>query len=376
MTLRAWPRHLPGVVRLAVLLSLAPLAAAAPAPAAEFAVTARQAQALGIRLQVLAPAAAAGGSGVPARVVLPASSEYVLSAPLDGLVSQVLVEEGQAVAAGQPLLRLDSPGLGRLQLELLQAASRARLATQAATRETQLYKEGVIPERRLQEADATRREAEATLAQARAALQASGMAPATLDRVIRTNTLEPGLTMTARSAGVVTAVSARPGQRAEPATPLMTLASLGTLWLELQLPPVQAAAVAPGTAVTVPARDVRARVQTVGAVVGSSQTVAVRARVEQGAARLRPGEYLQAALPLPAAAGAWDLPLAAVVRHGGQAQVFVRTAKGFRATPVTVLGSAGQQVRVQGAALRAGDQVAVSSLVALKAAWLGEGGGE
>jgi multidrug efflux pump subunit AcrA (membrane-fusion protein) len=55
--------------------------------------------------------------------------------------------------------------------------------------------------------------------------------------------------------------------------------------------------------------------------------------------------------------------------------VFVRTLDGFEARPVTVSASAGQRVRVQGA-LKAGDAVAVSGVVALKGAWLNEGGAE
>jgi cobalt-zinc-cadmium efflux system membrane fusion protein len=46
-----------------------------------------------------------------------------------------------------------------------------------------------------------------------------------------------------------------------------------------------------------------------------------------------------------------------VVRQGDKAYVFVRTEKGFVATPVTVLASAGQSVRVKGA-LQAGQEIA------------------
>ena len=43
--------------------------------------------------------------------------------------------------------------------------------------------------------------------------------------------------------------------------------------------------------------------------------------------------------------------------------------------PVTVLDSAGQSIRVKGA-LSAGQEIAVTSMIALKAAWLGKGGSE
>ena len=53
----------------------------------------------------------------------------------------------------------------------------------------------------------------------------------------------------------------------------------------------------------------------------------------------------------------------------------MRSPKGFVATPVTVLSSAGQSVQLQGS-LRSGQELAVSSVIALKSAWLGKGGGE
>jgi membrane fusion protein, heavy metal efflux system len=84
---------------------------------------------------------------------------------------------------------------------------------------------------------------------------------------------------------------------------------------------------------------------------------------------------VQAQVPLAGTQGAWTLPLAAVVRQGEQAHVFVRTAQGFVAQPVEVVASSGPSVSVAGP-LKVGDQIAISSVIALKAAWLGESGGE
>lgn len=345
------------------------------APAVEFPVTEKQIQALGVRLMPLAASGDSSRTVYPANVVLPASSEFVVSAPVEGMINQVLVESGQTVKQGQPLLRLDSPELARLQLELLQAANRAKLTEQTAAREERLFKEGIIPERRQQEAESARRDAAATLSQARAALRVSGMTAPMIERIVRTGKLEDSLTLTARTTGVVTGITTRPGQRVEPASPLLTVAALGKLWLDIQLPPSQAGNIPLNAKVTIPGRDVVARVISIGTVVGGGQTLTVRARVESGTAQLRAGEFVQVALPLMQSAGAWDLPLSAVARQGDQAYVFVRTAKGFVARPIKVVASAGQQVRVQGG-LKAGEQVAVSSVVTLKAAWLGESGGE
>ena len=64
-----------------------------------------------------------------------------------------------------------------------------------------------------------------------------------------------------------------------------------------------------------------------------------------------------------------------VVRQADKAYVFVRTEKGFMAQQVTPLNSAGSSVQVQGP-LKAGQEIAVTSVIALKAAWLGKSGSE
>ena len=69
----------------------------------------------------------------------------------------------------------------------------------------------------------------------------------------------------------------------------------------------------------------------------------------------------------------WPVPVVSVVRQGDKAYVFVRTLKGFLAQPVTVLNSAGALVQVQGP-LKTGQEIAVTSVIALKAAWLGKSG--
>lgn len=366
--------HRRGIVLSAALTAVLASPFALAAPAAEFAVTAKQIQAMGITLTPLATTGGAGNARYPATVVLPASSEWVVSAPLNGLVSRILVEPGQTVRKGQALVLLDSPELARLQLDLMQAGNRAKLAQQTLKREDQLFQDGIIPERRRQEADSAWRDAAAALSQAKAALTISGVEPAAIDRLLISGKPEQGLTLNARTGGIVTEISARPGMRVESASPLLHLVEGGSLWLEIPFPARQAALLKVGSRLAVAGRNLNAKVASISPVVGNGQTVTVRARVENGSPLLRAGELVQVSLPLDSTPG-WDLPLAAVARQGEQAYVFVRTAKGFTARPVTVVASGGQQVRVQGA-LTAGEQVAVSSVVTLKAAWLGESGGD
>ena len=147
-------------------------------------INAKQIQALGIQLAVLQRQTDAVLASFPAQVIVPPNSEQIISSPVAGLVLQVLVQPNQAVRRGAPLVRIAGPEWGQLQLQLLQTATRATLARQAAQREQSLFDEGIIPQRRVQEAQATLQENTAALNQARAALRFSGMPEATINRVV------------------------------------------------------------------------------------------------------------------------------------------------------------------------------------------------
>lgn len=336
-----------------------------------FPVSEQQRRALGIDLLAVQILPNASGARFPAQVVLPPQQQQVVSAPVAGLVNQVLVEENQAVSAGTPLLVLSSPEFGELQLALVQAVNRARLATQTTRRERALFKEGIIPLRRVQEAEAAESDSNATLAHAKAALALAGMSNAAVSRLVTAGEVQSQLTVTARAAGTVIGLAVKPGQRVANADPLLHVARLDQLWLDIQIPSAQATRWPKGSKLNV-IGGAQADVLSVSPLTSSAQTVMLRARVSSGVASLHPGEFVQVELPLTAV-DAWDVPLSALIREGEQAYVFVRAPGTFVATPVTVLASAGQRAKVSGA-LRAGQLIAVSGVITLKAAWQGAGG--
>ena len=346
-----------------------------PAQAAdEFAVTPAQMQSLGVQLQRLEPGGGTEGPTYPALVVLPPRQEQVVSAPLAGVIDQLLVAENDAVRAGQPLARLASPELGELQLKLMEAASQNRLAARTLQRERQLFAEGIIPQRRVQEAEAAAAQNQARQHQSEAALRLAGLDNATIRRVADGGTVDSVVILRARSSGMVSQLAVKPGQRVQPADALVRIADASRLWLDVQVPVTWQGGVASvkGLPMTVVGRESVAAGQSLGATVSDSQTITLRAEVTRGAQLLRPGEFVQVRLPMAASQG-WSVPLASVVRQNDKAYVFVRTPKGFVAKPVTVLASAGQTVRVAGD-LQAGQEIAATSVIALKSAWQGKGG--
>ncbi|WP_094097867.1 efflux RND transporter periplasmic adaptor subunit [Acidovorax carolinensis] len=291
-------------------LMVASAVAATPSNA-EFPVSAAQMQALGITLAPLEKPSAINGMAYPARVVVPPSGNQVISAPFGGRVEELLVDEQQPVKAGQPLLRLSSPEYGDLQLKLLEAASKARLTGQTAARERQLFSEGIIPERRVQEANAANQEAAARLRFAEASLRLAGVDPAAIRKMGDAGNLQDGLVVRAKSAGTVVGLDVKAGQRVQGSDSLLRLVNTAQLWLEVQIPSdrqQQALSSKTAGSITVVGREASATPMSVGATVSDNQTVTLRARVVGGGELLRPGEVVQVKVPFAENTAGWALP--------------------------------------------------------------------
>ena len=372
---RSLGRRFLNAVAFAGLLAAGPALAAQGAD--EFAVTAAQMQSLGVKTQKLAAPGPIEGPAYPARVVLPPKQEYVLSAPLSGVVDQLLVAPNDAVKAGQPLLRLVSPELGDLQLRLMEAGTQGKLVQQTLQRERALAAEGIVPARRVQEAEAAAASNAAVLRQAEALLRLAGMDAESIRSVAGGGDLQDALVLRARTAGTVAEVLVRTGQRVPSAEALVRIADTTRLWLDIQVPVArQAQLPAKGAVIAIVGRDAAATPASLGGRVGDDQTLTLRAEVTRGMKLLRVGEFVQVRVPFAtdaAGAAGFAVPIAALARDGDKAHVFVRSAKGFIAKPVTVLASAGDAVHVSGE-LVAGQEIAISSVIALRAAWQGKGG--
>jgi cobalt-zinc-cadmium efflux system membrane fusion protein len=338
-----------------------------------FAISDAQMRALGIELVTLSRQPDTVGSRFPAQVILPPSQESVVSAPVARLVTQVLVQENQQVRAGTPLFVLSSPQLGEQQLALIQAQNRVQLARSTASRERALFKDGIIAQRRVIEADSALLDAEAVLQQAKMSLTLTGVSTSAINRMATSLNISNALTVSAKSTATVTNLSAKLGQRVNAADPLLQLAKLGTLWLDVQVPSGEASRWSLGHKLHI-AGGAEGTILSVNPMTGNGQTAHVRAKVTSGASSLRLGEFVQVELPVPSGA-AWDIPIAAIARQGQQVVVFMRDKASFRAVPIQVLTSAGQRAKVSGA-LKSGDRIAASSVIALKAAWQGIGGAE
>jgi RND family efflux transporter MFP subunit len=171
---------------------------------------------------------------------LDAERSATLRAEVGAQVTEVLVEPGTPVAAGQVLVRLDQTGIRdqyqSAQSSLRAAETAATLAREDLERDQRLYQAGALAQRQL---EATRRaslQAEAGLADARA----------------RYATAELGMRRTELRAPFRGVISARPvkvGDIVQVGAAIATVVDPASLRLEAQVPVGQLAAVKVGTPV-------------------------------------------------------------------------------------------------------------------------------
>jgi len=290
-------------------------------------------------------------------------------------LSRLLVAEGDVVAAGQPVAEVASAGLLALQREFVDAAASAELAEAQLRRDQGLYSDGIIAERRLQETNTAARAAASALDQAHQQLALAGVTSAQIDTLRETRRLTTRLELRAPFAGAVVEQLNTLGAQVDSLEPVYRIANLATLWLEVHVPQERAARIAPGMRVVVAAggRALDAEVTRVGQVVDAvSQTVLIRAEVENQGALLRAGQFLPARI-LTAASGepVAVVPSAGVVRNEGVAAVFVRAGDDVAARHIDIVSEDGARTYI-GAGLEADTEVAVAGVATLKSVWLAD----
>lgn len=291
-------------------------------------------------------AGALEASGVAAPV-----AEATLSTKLMGTVTEVLVQEGDVVARGQPLLRIDARDLAAKssQAVAMQAEADAvlREAELHAERMRALYADEAAPKAQL---DA----AETGLARARAGVQAARAGAAELSAVRDYSVVR------APFAGTVVSRLADPGSFAAPGAPLLVVQDASRLRVSASVSPDAVRGLRRGQVLDITIEGIPATAVVEGVVPtqgGSLYTV--NALVENTNGRHLAGGA--ATLSVPTAARATlVVPASALVRQGDLTGVYLAGAgagaNGARVRWVRLGGSFGDSVEVL-AGLKDGDQV-------------------
>jgi RND family efflux transporter MFP subunit len=338
------PMSLPNLARAALLLGTVSLAACGgDANGTTSEATAAPPATVLVRDTLLPTVVDAAGSAGPI-------AQATLSTKLMGTVEQVLVREGDAVAAGALLVKIDARDIdarrGQAAAQVAQAEAAHREALQMAQRIRALYADSAAPRAQLDAVEAGLSRAEAAVNQARAgAAEVEAMAGYAEVR--------------APFAGTVTRRFVDPGAFAAPGAPLVTVEDGTRLRVSASAAPETVRGLRRGTAVEVTIEDQPARGTVEGVVpAGSGATYTVNAIVENPGRRFLPHSAATLAVPAGEPRRVAVVPAAAVTRDGDLTGVRVVRDGAVELRWVRLGRRVGTDIEVL-AGLAAGDTVVV-----------------
>jgi len=322
----------------------------------------------GVETQPIEPESGMGELVVPGVVAVPPQQLRIVAAPAAGLVETLLVAIDEDVKQGAPIATLKSPELIEAQRAFLHAVSDANLATEKLRRDEQLFKEHIIAERRLIVTRAEAVQARSALDERRQILSLDGMTNQEIDALQRDRKLASSLVVRAPIAGTILQRHGTTGERVQASAPLVTIARLDPIWVNLQVPLGRAAGLDNVDRVHLPLAGLDGRLIRIGRTVdAATQSVTAVAEFRPGHSLLRPGQAVQAIMRVTGhGASQWRVSSDALVNFKNHNWVFVRSREGFVATPVTLLSETPQFASVQGQ-LKTGQRVATRGLLTLLA---------
>jgi len=248
---------------------------------------------------------------------LAADQRSEVTADTQGKVVAVLVERGQRVKMGQPVVRLDvrtaALSAREAQANLEAARAQKQLAEEECKRTQTLLDKGAI----------TRSEYDRQATQCTSTLQQVSAAQARADMI--TKSISDGL-VRAPFDGQVTEKSVAPGEWVAPGRTLFTLVDDDPLRIELSVPEIAVRAIKQGqkvaiSAVAQPEKTYSATVSRIGGEIGKSRSLIVEATLDPQT-ELVPGMFARATIVVGQVARP-VLPKDAVIKHGKQWHAFV-----------------------------------------------------
>lgn len=316
------------------------------------------AQAGGLAAEVIAQGAVTAAPG----------GEAVLTARADGAITRLSKQLGDPVRAGEAIAYLESRDAGTIAAERSAANARAIAARSAYARERRLFEAKVTARQDLEAAQATLGEAEAEVRRTQSAAGAAGVSGDGRH-----------LAVTSLISGRITKETATLGAYVTAGTELFRVADPARIQITASVLPADARRIRPGDRAVlelVGGETMGARVRSATPTLDAESKVATLVLVPDGIGGLTSGQGLRVRIVPQGAvtSSAISLPDEAVQSISGRDMVFVRTSKGFQATPVTTGKRGSGRIEIL-SGLQPGATVATRGAFTLKAE-LGKGAAE
>jgi RND family efflux transporter MFP subunit len=311
-----------------------------------------------------------------AGIVEPNGYRQVVVAPLvSGRVTRVLVTLGDRVARNAPVVEIYSPELAEAQTRYLSVRAEFEAVEQEIARTTRLVAIGAASKQELEQVHAEHVRHRTEAESARTRLQLLGMTPQQVDEMTFTGEVAATTTIVSPIAGVVTTRAVNPGTTVDPATPLLTVVDLSTVWVVGDLYERDFSSVAVGTEAVVtttafPDLKITGTVAYIDPQVRSeTRTAGIRVEVPNPGLQLRLGMYADVHVETQTANTQLVVPRSAVQNVADRTVVYLedpREGGRFIEREVRISPSSGEQVLVL-SGLMAGDDVVSAGSFFLRA---------
>ncbi|MGD9843581.1 MAG: efflux RND transporter periplasmic adaptor subunit, partial [Steroidobacteraceae bacterium] len=214
------------------------------------------------------------------RVTIPNSRQARVVATLAGQVQSILVNIGEPVRNGTPLLRIYSTELLGVQRDYLHARSASIVSEQKFKRDQSLYEDGIISLGRLEETRQAQQQDATNLQEQRQLLKLAGLSNVGIAKLVDATAISPMMTINSPLNGVALEQTITPGMRVSAGDELFLVADINTLWIEAQATAAQLDQLANGNIVHVSSCSKPGRVAAISPIIArDNQTGLVRIEI-------------------------------------------------------------------------------------------------
>jgi cobalt-zinc-cadmium efflux system membrane fusion protein len=164
-----------------------------------------------------------------------------------GVLREIFVDVGDFVQAGQLLATVSSPAIAKAKSDYLQVLADAELRRKVYAREKGLHEEKVSAGLDFEKAKAALAASQSAIDHGLQGLMNLGLSDSEIEEVARSQSRNSNMPIRAPFTGTVVGRNAVLGTAVEPGAPLLQVADLSTMWMELSVPETQLAGVKRGT---------------------------------------------------------------------------------------------------------------------------------
>ncbi len=307
-------------------------------------------------------------------VVFPASGHVsIISTPIDGRISAVMVREGDLIRQGQELFKIESLVFGNMVAEYLQAIAEEKFQTTRLERMKQLVEQTISSKSELDRAMSDYQRATTASIAAFAKLKAIGVPNHEIEALKNADKIDPTLKIHAPISGSLDQRMVELGQSVNALEKLARIIDLKKVLIRGYLSPEDARFIGVGDSVKITRREngsdkLTSVVTSVNPGLNEdNRSVVVNIEVNSSNGWPNPGENVRLEISTSSVGEVYAVPLKAVTYDGNRAVVFVQKDGNTFEKRFIEITEIRDQFAIVSGGMQADEELAVSQVFSLKA---------